>query len=133
MSIRRGGSLRVLLLVLGAALLLLIGVQTALAITPNDVQYGGTTTTATTGTTTAAPTGTTTAPTGTTTAPTGGTKGEQLRPPKTTSKPLNTAKASGTLPFTGLDLGIVSLGGALVLAGGVGLRRLGRKSSRQSK
>ena len=39
------------------------------------------------------------------------------------------AKASGTLPFTGLDLGVfVVAGGALVLTG-VALRRFGRQKS----
>ncbi len=35
-------------------------------------------------------------------------------------------KGSGGLPFTGLDLGLMSAGGALLLGAGVGLRRLGR-------
>jgi hypothetical protein len=35
-------------------------------------------------------------------------------------------KAKGGLPFTGLDLGLMAAGGALLLAAGTGLRRLGR-------
>jgi hypothetical protein len=35
-------------------------------------------------------------------------------------------KARGGLPFTGLDLGLMAAGGALLLAAGTGLRRLGR-------
>jgi len=35
-------------------------------------------------------------------------------------------KPSGGLPFTGLDLGLMAAGGALLLAAGTGLRRLGR-------
>ncbi|MGH3003157.1 MAG: hypothetical protein ACRDM1_10950 [Gaiellaceae bacterium] len=38
-------------------------------------------------------------------------------------------KSSGTLPFTGLDLGLVAALGGSALIGGVGLRRLGRKRS----
>lgn len=33
---------------------------------------------------------------------------------------------TGGLPFTGLDLALMTTGGALLLASGVGLRRLGR-------
>jgi hypothetical protein len=36
------------------------------------------------------------------------------------------AVKSGGLPFTGLDLALMSAGGALLLAAGTGLRRLGR-------
>jgi hypothetical protein len=36
------------------------------------------------------------------------------------------AVKSGGLPFTGLDLALMSVGGALLLAAGTGLRRLGR-------
>jgi hypothetical protein len=35
-------------------------------------------------------------------------------------------KPKGGLPFTGLDLGLMAAGGALLLAAGTGLRRLGR-------
>ena len=35
-------------------------------------------------------------------------------------------KARGGLPFTGLDLALMSAGGALLLAAGTGLRALGR-------
>ena len=59
-----------------------------------------------------------------------GVKG--IKTSTTKPAPLDTAKTSGTLPFTGVDLAVVSIGGALVLMGGVGLRRFGRKSSDQS-
>jgi cell division protein FtsW (lipid II flippase) len=36
------------------------------------------------------------------------------------------SSTGGTLPFTGLDLALMSAGGALLLASGLGLRRLGR-------
>ena len=36
------------------------------------------------------------------------------------------AKGGGGLPFTGLDLALMSAGGAVLLAAGTGLRRLGR-------
>jgi hypothetical protein len=39
---------------------------------------------------------------------------------------LGAVKTSGGLPFTGLDLALMSAGGALLLAAGTGLRRLGR-------
>jgi hypothetical protein len=35
-------------------------------------------------------------------------------------------KTSGGLPFTGIDLALMSVGAALLLAAGTGLRRLGR-------
>jgi len=35
-------------------------------------------------------------------------------------------KTTGGLPFTGLDLALMSAGGALLLVAGTGLRRLGR-------
>ena len=38
-------------------------------------------------------------------------------------------RARGGLPFTGLDLALMSAGGALLLAAGTGLRRLGRAKS----
>jgi hypothetical protein len=77
----------------------LLGVQVALAATPNDVQYNSTTTQQTT---------------------TGQVAGKQTHPR------VKAAKSSGTLPFTGLDLGFIFAGAALVVAGGFGLRRLSR-------
>jgi hypothetical protein len=38
-------------------------------------------------------------------------------------------KTRGGLPFTGLDLALMSAGGVLLLAAGTGLRRLGRTKS----
>ena len=38
------------------------------------------------------------------------------------------AARSGTLPFTGMDLGLVSVAGILLLGGGLTLRRVGRRS-----
>jgi hypothetical protein len=87
----------------------LLGVQVALAATPNDVQYNSTTTQQTT-TQPAAPHQTTT----------GQVAGKQTHPR------VKAAKSSGTLPFTGLDLGFIFAGAALVVAGGFGLRRLSR-------
>jgi len=40
-----------------------------------------------------------------------------------------TVKSKGGLPFTGLDLVLMTAGGALLLIAGVGLRRLGRTKS----
>ena len=80
----------------------LLGVQVALAATPNDVQYNSTTTQQTT---------------------TGQVAGQQT---KQTHPRVKAAKSSGTLPFTGLDLGFIFAGAALVVAGGFGLRRLSR-------
>jgi hypothetical protein len=79
----------------------LLGVQVALAATPNDVQYNSTTTQQTT---------------------TGQVAGKQTQ----THPRVKAAKSSGTLPFTGLDLGFIFAGAALVVAGGFGLRRLSR-------
>ena len=63
--------------------------------------------------------------------------GQQFKPPKTTSpktasSPVATAKPGGTLPFTGLDLVVVAAAGGAAVAGGVGLRKLGRKRDQQS-
>jgi hypothetical protein len=92
-------SIRLLLLVLVALVMLSLGVQGAFAQSPNGVQYGN-------------------------------VQGkQQYTPPKMKPAPLNTSKAGGTLPFTGVDLAVVSVAGVLVLAGGFGLRRLGRKST----
>ena len=38
-------------------------------------------------------------------------------------------KTQGGLPFTGLDLALLGAGGALLLAAGTGLRKLGRNKS----
>lgn len=35
---------------------------------------------------------------------------------------------SGTLPFTGVDLGLISVAGILLIGGGLTLRRVGRRS-----
>jgi hypothetical protein len=53
-----------------------------------------------------------------------------LQPPKVAgaSSPLG-SPSSGTLPFTGLDLGLVGGAGVLLIAGGFAFRRLGRKGS----
>ncbi len=40
---------------------------------------------------------------------------------------LQGAQAGGILPFTGLELGLFVAGGALLIAGGAGLYRAGRK------
>jgi hypothetical protein len=42
----------------------------------------------------------------------------------TTTKPITT---TSTLPFTGADVGLLVLGGALLCAGGLGVRRLSRR------
>lgn len=43
------------------------------------------------------------------------------------SAPQTTVTPSGTLPFTGLDLAFVAAAAGAAVAGGFGLRRLGRK------
>ncbi len=78
-----------------------VGASFAQAATPNDTQYHKP-------------------------VPKGGVLGTSKTTPKQTA-PLAPAKASGTLPFTGVDLGLIAAGGFLVLAAGVGLRRFGRK------
>jgi hypothetical protein len=101
----------------------LLGVQVALAATPNDVQYNSTTTeqTTTQQTTTQQTTQqTTTRPAAPHQTTTGQVAGKQTQPR------VKAAKSSGTLPFTGLDLGFIFAGAALVVAGGFGLRRLSR-------
>jgi len=100
MHMRPVTSTRILMVVLVALFVLALGVQGALAKTPNDDQYRNKV-----------------------------QARQQYKPPKAKPTPLRT---TGTLPFTGVDLAVVSVGGALVLAGGFGLRRLGRKSSDQS-
>jgi len=95
-----GTPIRLVLLVLVALIMALVVVEGVLAATPNDVQYNKTRS----GNVVSA------------------VKGKQK------GGTLGTTKTTGTLPFTGLDLGIVSGGAALVLIGGVALRRLGRKN-----
>jgi hypothetical protein len=48
-------------------------------------------------------------------------------PASQATAPETTAKPSGTLPFTGLDLAFVAAAGCAAVAGGVGLRKVGRK------
>lgn len=43
--------------------------------------------------------------------------------------PSQVADTSGSLPFTGLDIGLLALGGALLVGVGVGLRRVSRPMS----
>ncbi len=102
-------TLVLLLLVVVFAAAALSASSGALAVTPNDVQYN--------------------TPSAALTPPPRpvGVKGS-----RTVTAPTPLTSPSGTLPFTGLQLGVVSVGGALLIAGGFALRRLGRKSS-QSK
>ena len=61
--------------------------------------------------------------------------GQQFKPPaakQATPAPAATATPSGTLPFTGFDLAVVAAAGGAAVAGGVGLRKLGRKRDQQS-
>jgi hypothetical protein len=69
------------------------------------------------------------------TATTYNTKGETIQ--KTVSKPgskiktapkSNTRVRTGTLPFTGLDLGFIVAGGLVLVGTGVSLRRLTRRT-----
>jgi hypothetical protein len=55
-----------------------------------------------------------------------GTKAAQATAPHKTA-PLTTVKSTGTLPFTGFDLAFVAVVGGAAVAGGLGLRKLGRK------
>lgn len=57
------------------------------------------------------------------TAPTAGVAGVQ----KTAEQPLAATRQVGTLPFTGLDLALLVVGGMLLLLLGFGARRLGRQ------
>jgi hypothetical protein len=123
---------RVIIGVVAAVALLAAGIQAAFAVTPNDVQYNTTTSTATvtTATTTTNPTSTKT----TTTSVAPVTQNNIMTPPsqsvgvKGSQSQVTPTNAGGTLPFTGLDLGLVFAAGALLVAGGFALRRLGRKS-----
>ena len=56
---------------------------------------------------------------------------KQESPPTnpTTGGPSTAKPASGALPFTGLDLTLVLIGGGGALAGGLVLRRVGRRGS----
>lgn len=56
-------------------------------------------------------------------APTAGVAAVQ----KTVDQPLAATRQVGTLPFTGLDLALLVLGGVLLLMLGFGARRLGRQ------
>jgi len=47
---------------------------------------------------------------------------------KPAPKPAATVTTSGTLPFTGVDLGVFAAGGVLLVATGFGLRRATRKT-----
>ncbi|MEP6811361.1 MAG: hypothetical protein ABI990_00075 [Actinomycetota bacterium] len=124
---------RVLLAAIAGALLATLGVGAALAVTPNDVQYNGTTTTTATTTTAGSAntsTGTTTSGTttsGTTTTDAQGVNGK-FKPPAKASGGLTPTKTTGTLPFTGLNIGLALLAACFLLAGGFALRRFGRKS-----
>ena len=64
-------------------------------------------------------------------APTAAVKGAQhtVRAPVSASAPLATAKVSGTLPFTGAQLGLFALVGLALLATGLVLRSTGRRPS----
>ena len=55
-----------------------------------------------------------------------GTNAAQSTAPHSTA-PLTTVKSTGTLPFTGFDLAFVAVVGGAAVAGGLGLRKLGRK------
>lgn len=55
-------------------------------------------------------------------APTSGVAGAQ----KTSEQPLAATGRVGTLPFTGVDLALLTIGGAVLLLLGVGARRAGR-------
>jgi hypothetical protein len=46
---------------------------------------------------------------------------------KPATKPVATTKTSGTLPFTGLDLGLFGAVGIVLVVMGYGLRRVGKK------
>lgn len=59
-----------------------------------------------------------------------GNAAAQATPPSSAAKGAFTPPSEGgTLPFTGLDLGLVVASGLIVIAGGVALRRAGRKQS----
>ena len=49
--------------------------------------------------------------------------------PAAASEAGGTAGAAGILPFTGLDLTLMALGGGALLAAGAGLRRLGKSKA----
>lgn len=51
---------------------------------------------------------------------------EQVKPPLAVAP---VKKKGGALPFTGLDLALITIGGASLLAFGAGLRRFARRSS----
>jgi hypothetical protein len=51
--------------------------------------------------------------------------------PPATSSAVPAAQSSDTLPFTGVDLAVVAVGGAALLGGGMTLRRYGRKHRSQ--
>ncbi len=117
--IARGGSRRRHtargLLALALAMALIVPCATALAAEPATSGYGQT-----------APVKTTpapkqeTAPTSTSSTPKETTPAKETEPAKTSGEPTTTAKAKA-LPFTGLDLRWMTLGGVLLVAMGMSI------------
>ena len=61
-------------------------------------------------------------------APTGGVLGARKTKQASPAAPLGVAAGRSTLPFTGIDLALIALGGGFLLLVGSGLRRAGRRT-----
>ena len=59
------------------------------------------------------------------------TQGDLGPPPVTASGGAPTPGSGGTLPFTGLDLGLVTLAGIVLIGTGLSLRRMSRDADRR--
>jgi hypothetical protein len=81
------------------------------------------TTCGTVGGTTTGTTGATTTTTAATTTPSVGTTTEAAE----TTTPVTTESSEGTLPFTGLDVALLVIGGGTLLGAGLVVRRLSRR------